>query len=268
MKQTTWLSRSLFPLAIFGCLFPLTAKAQVTADGTTSTKVNQNGNNFTIEQGDRVGDNLFHSFEQFSVPTIGSAAFNNAGDIANIFSRVTGSNISNIDGLIRANGTANLFLINPNGIIGSENARLDLGGSFFASTADSFLFEGNTEFSATNPQAPPLLEVDIPIGANFRDNPGELVNRSFAQNSAGDFVGLEVAPGKNLTLVGGNINFEAGEATAPGGRVELGGLSESGIVTINEDGSLSFPEGVAKAKVTLDGASLFANIPHPSATQM
>lgn len=84
---------STLSLATLGCLIPLTTQAQITPDGTTSTTVNQDGNDFTIEQGDRVGDNLFHSFNDFSVPTMGSAAFNNAGDIANIFSRVTGSNI-------------------------------------------------------------------------------------------------------------------------------------------------------------------------------
>ncbi len=46
--------------------------------------------------GDRIGKNLFHSFKEFSVPTLGSAAFNNAGDIGNIFSRVTGNNISKL----------------------------------------------------------------------------------------------------------------------------------------------------------------------------
>ena len=187
---------STLPLATLSCLIPLTAEAQVTADGTTSTAVNRNGDNFTIEKGDRVGDNLFHSFDEFSVPTLGSALFNNASDIANIFSRVTGSNISNIDGLIRANGAANLFLINPNGIIFGENARLNLGGSFFASTADSLLFEGNIEFSASNPTAPPLLEVNIPIGLNFRDNPGDISNKG------------NLTVEQDVTLSGGNLDLQ------------------------------------------------------------
>jgi filamentous hemagglutinin family protein len=240
---------SKLSLTIFGCLISLSVEAQVIPDGTTSTTVNQDGNNFTIEQGDRVGDHLFHSFNEFSVPTSGSAAFNNAGDIANIFSRVTGSSISNIDGLISANGAANLFLINPNGIIFGENASLNLGGSFFASTADSLLFEGDTEFSASNPQAPPLLEVSIPIGLNFRDNPGDIaVNGSL----------IEVPTGESLSLLGGNVNITGAENSgifAFGGRIELGGLTQAGEVGITTAGdvinSLSFPEAVAKGDVSL-----------------
>ena len=254
LRALTSLFCTTLPLATLGCLIPLTAKAQIAADGTTSTTVNQNGDNFTIEQGDRLGDNLFHSFNEFSVPTLGSASFNNPTDIVNIFSRITGNNISDIDGLISANGAANLFLINPNGIIFGENASLNLGGSFLASTADSLLFDENTEFSATNPQ-PPLLEVNIPIGLNFQNNPEEIVNRSMVKNSAGDSVGLEVAPGENLTLVGGDINFETGNTTAKGGNIQLGGLSAAGTVGINEDGSLNFSEDVAQADITLSNAA-------------
>ena len=100
MRQVFSYFYSILSLATFSCLCSAAAIAQVTADGTTATTVNQIGNNYTIEQGDRIGDNLFHSFEEFSVPTLGSAIFNNANDIANIFSRVTGSNISNIDGVL------------------------------------------------------------------------------------------------------------------------------------------------------------------------
>ncbi len=255
MKPSISLVSSLTFCLVGSSLQLSPASAQVTPDGTTNTTVNPDGDNFIIEQGDRIGDNLFHSFDEFSVPTMGSAAFNNANDIANIFSRVTGSNISNIDGLISANGAANLFLINPNGIIFGENARLNLGGSFFASTADSLLFDGDLEFSASNPTAPPLIEVNIPIGLGFRDNPGDIVNRSFVQNDTGDFVALEVAPGQNITLVGGDIKFDRGQATARGGNIQLGGLSAAGTVGISDDGSLSFPEDVERADITLSNAA-------------
>ncbi len=235
-------------------LFPKPATAQVTPDGTTNTTVDVNGNDFTINQGESAGSNLFHSFRDFSVSNGGSAFFDNAADIVNIFSRVTGGNISNIDGLLRANGSANLFLLNPAGIIFGAGARLDLGGSFYGSSADSILFEDG-EFSATDLDNPPLLTINAPIGLNFRDNPGDIVNQSVVQNSAGDFVGLEVLSGKNLTLVGGNINFEAGNTTARGGNIELGGLSSAGTVGINDDGSLDFPEDGPQTDITLSNAA-------------
>ena len=129
------------------------AQAQVSPDNTlpqNSAIVNQ-GDIIQINGGTEVNTNLFHSFEQFSLKEGQTAWFNNNLDIANIFSRVTGGAISDINGLIKANGNANLFLLNPNGIIFGENARLDIGGSFFATTADSLVFGDSLEFSATNP---------------------------------------------------------------------------------------------------------------------
>ena len=229
------------------------AIAQVTPDGSgIDTQVNQNGNTAEISGGQTRGSNLFHSFQDFSVPTGNEASFNNADNISNIFGRVTGGNISNIDGAIRANGSANLFLINPAGIIFGENARLDIGGSFLASTSSSILFEDG-QFSATDLTNPPLLTINAPIGLGFRDNPGEIVNRSIA-SSNDETVGLEVAPGRNLALIGGNINFERGNVTTRGGNVELGGLLSSGTVSINPDNSLSFPD-VAKADINLSNAA-------------
>jgi len=252
---------ALFPLMRIGILAfaylyatSEITNAQVTPDGTVNTQVNQTDNVSEITGGETRGNNLFHSFQEFSVRTGNEAFFNNANNISNIFSRVTGGNASTIDGLIRANGSASLFLINPAGIIFGEGARLDIGGSFYGSSADSILFEDG-EFSATDLDNPPVLTINAPIGLNLRDEPGDIVNRSIVQNSNEEFVGLAVAPGNNLAFIGGNINFEAGEATASGGNIELGGLSEAGIVSINEDGSLSFPEDVTKADITLSNAA-------------
>ncbi|WP_413201423.1 filamentous hemagglutinin N-terminal domain-containing protein, partial [Nostoc piscinale] len=119
--------------------------AQVTPDGTLSTAVS-GSNHYSITIGTRVGNNLFHSFSQFSVPSNGSAVFNNAADIQNIFSRVTGGNVSRIDGLIQAQGNANLFLLNPSGIIFGKDASLNIGGSFIATTANSIKFADGVEF--------------------------------------------------------------------------------------------------------------------------
>ena len=246
-------------LCLVGSLsIPFKTFAQVTSDGTLSTTVTSpDGSNFSIDGGNRPngGGNLFHSFQDFSVPTNGSAVFNNANDVANIISRVTGGNFSSIDGLIKANGSANLFLLNPAGILFGENARLDIGGSFFGSTADSLLFpEG--EFSAVDTQATPLLTVNIPIGLRFRDNPQRILNVSVAND-----VGLQVNPGETLGLIGGEVVLGfpglpfSGKIISPGSNVELGGLTAKGVVTIDNDFKLGFPEGVERASISFFNAA-------------
>lgn len=244
----------------FASLFATTqiTQAQINPDGTVNTQVNQNNNVSEITGGETRGSNLFHSFKDFSVDTGNEAFFNNANSISNIFSRVTGGKLSNINGLIRANGNASLFLINPAGIIFGEGASLDIGGSFYGSTADSILFPDNLEFSATDLQSKPILTINAPIGLNFRDNPGNIVN------SARD--GLTVRSQKNLALVGGNVSFDGGfitldiaDISQPGATIELGGLTEPGTVGIRENGSLDFPDNVARGNVSLANDS-FVNV--------
>ena len=240
---------------VFWTLIPGTAFAQITPDSSLGEEeksvVDTNANRDTINGGAVRNANLFHSFQEFNVGAGREAYFSNPDGIANIFSRVTGNNFSNIQGVLGVLGNANLYLINPNGILFGENARLDVNGSFFASTADSVWFDNGFEFSALNPDAPPLLTIDIPIGLRFRDNRGDIVNQSVANNGNG----LQVATGETITLVGGNVTLDGGIIFAPGGRVELGGLLAAGEIGLNEDGSLSFPERVARGDVSLTNDS-------------
>ncbi|MDJ0596898.1 MAG: filamentous hemagglutinin N-terminal domain-containing protein [Pleurocapsa sp. MO_226.B13] len=247
-------------LCTLGCLYASSTQAQVTPDGTVNTQVNQNGSIAEITGGETRGSNLFHSFQDFSVPTGNEAFFNNVDSISNILSRVTGGNISNIDGLIRANGSANLFLINPAGIVFGQNARLDIGGSFLGSTADSILFEDG-EFSAVDNLQQPILTINAPIGLGFRDNPAPIENSSTTSadfNPAPSFddnlFGLRVPDGKTFGLAGGDITADGGGIVAVGGRIELGAVGESGTLGINFENdnlSFNFPDDLARANVSL-----------------
>ena len=233
-------------LGTFVCLSTRPLLAQVSSDGTVNTQVNQNGNVAEITGGETRGGNLFHSFQDFSIQTGNEAFFDNTASISNIFSRVTGGNISNIDGLIRANGDASLFLINPAGIIFGENARLDIGGSFYGSSASSILFEDG-EFSAVNNLEQPILTVNAPIGLGFRDQPGDIVNRSVANEGKG----LQVNSGNGISLLGGDLRFDGGRVTAPGGIVNLGGLTTAGNVEIEANNRLVFSPEIALSNISL-----------------
>ncbi|MDJ0746024.1 MAG: hypothetical protein QNJ32_22050 [Xenococcaceae cyanobacterium MO_167.B27] len=129
-----------------------------------------------------------------------------------------------------------------------------MNGSFFATTADSVVFGNGFEFSAANPNQPPLLTIDIPIGLRFRDNPGAIINQSNA-----DGFGLSVNQGETISLIGGNVSVEnRGIIFAPGGRIELGGLVETGTIDIADDGSLTFPDDVARGDVSVTDSSIVA----------
>ncbi len=224
---------------------PLPALAQVVPDATlpVNSKVTSQGNFITITGGSRAGTNLFHSFQQFSVPSGGTAYFNNDLNVKNIIGRITGTSASNIDGLLRANGAANLFLINPNGIFLGRNASLNIGGSFIGTTASSLKFADGTQFSAAAPQDTALLTISVPLGLQFGPRPGEI--RSQGPGAVRDpetalllnrKAGLRVQPNQTLALVGGNLSLEGSVITTDGGRIELGSVTGSSFVNLTPIG--------------------------------
>ena len=189
------LASTIAPL--FVCL-PI--QAQIVPDTTlpVNSTVAPGCTSCTINGGTVRGTNWFHSFQGFSVPTGGVAWFNNGPTIQTILARVTGNSTSTIDGLLRTNGTASLFLLNPNGITFRANARLEIGGSFLASTASSFRFADGSEFSATAPQAPPLLTVNLAPGLQLgASRSGATVTQRGSLQAGG-----------NLTLVAARLDLQ------------------------------------------------------------
>ncbi|MCW5317376.1 filamentous hemagglutinin N-terminal domain-containing protein [Nostoc sp. KVJ3] len=247
-KVWCWQLSLISFLAITGTftLSEYCALAQIKEDQTLGSnnsivtgKLSNGQQTIQIDGGAIHGKNLFHSFEQFSVLTGNTAYFNNAVNIENIITRVTGKSISNINGTLKANGTANLFLINPNGIIFGPNASLNIGGSFVASTASSLNFADGTKFSATDPQTTTLLTVSVPIGLQFGATSETIRNQSQASpggaiNNLQAPVGLQVLSGKTLALVGGNVVLEGGDLTAKGGQIELGSVAVNSLVKMNQ----------------------------------
>jgi len=210
--------------------------------------------------------NLFHSFREFNVDAERGAYFFSPDGIANILSRVTGENPSAINGILGTFGIdgdtfvrsgANLFLINPNGIIFGPEARLDLGGSFMATTADGIQFGEAGFFSATNPDAPSQLLTVDPSAFFFNqlNPPASIINQSQVRNPTNpDFIdGLRVDDGRSLLLLGGEIQLLQGKLFASSGRVELGAVTGGTVgLTIDDNAlDLTFPVDLQLGNISL-----------------
>ncbi len=207
-----------------------------------------------IEGGALRGTNLFHSFEQFNVGEGRITYFLNPSGTENVVSRVTGGNPSQILGTLGLLDNANLFLINPNGIIFGSNATLDVAGSFVATTANAIEFGNQGIFSASAPDVPPVLTVN-PSAFFFNQTVTRpIVNRSPV---------LQVREGNSLLLLGGDVELAGGSLFAPSGRLELGAVAGRGTIGLTVEGNnlrLSFPNGVARADISLtDGARVETN---------
>ena len=191
--------------------------------------------------------NLFHSFQEFNVSEGRGAFFANPEAVSNIFSRVTGSNPSNILGTLGVNGAANLYLINPNGIVFGANSSLDVQGSFTATTGSGIRFGEQGEFNTIDPQAPQALTID-PSAYLFNQIANQDIN---SIESQGD---LRVSQGENIVLLGGDLSLK-GILVALGGTIELGSINDTGEIGISEESNLIFSDGIARGNISLSKRS-------------
>lgn len=223
-------------LLTFSAVTCLPVQAQVVPDATLGA----GKNSVTTTQGDRTditgglrrSSALFHSFDRFSIDTNRQVYFANPTGIRNIFSRVTGSSVSNIDGLLGVSGSANLFLMNPNGIIFGPNARLDVAGSFLATTANVLEFADGQRFAADGDRSVPLVEVNIPIGLQMGANaPAMLANQG------------NLTAGQDLTLTAGNLDLQ-------------GQLQAGGNLTLNATDTVRIRDTVTEPFVARSGGEM------------
>jgi len=149
-----------FAAFLLDCLVPSVGAAQhITIDGSLSAAQTLVGPNYTIGAtlGKQVGSNLFHSFGIFGLSQGENATFSGPSSVTNVIGRVTGGTASSINGAINSTiAGANLYLINPSGVVFGPNARVNVSGSFHAATADYIRMSDGAKFQATNPSGSTL----------------------------------------------------------------------------------------------------------------
>jgi filamentous hemagglutinin family protein len=245
------LSRSL--LLVFCALVslwlaavPLPARGAVTLDGTLGPAGSLRGPDYDIraDLGRQLGGNLFHSFGEFNLLAGESATFSGPDSVENIIARVTGGHESVIDGLLRSTiPGANLFFLNPAGVMFGPQASLDLQGSFHLSTADYLGLGAHGRFGALHPEASELT-ADPPAAFGFlSDNPAGISLNSSGSLEAAN--GLTVRGGQTISVVGGAIEIGASalpsadgslmatRIMAPGGRINLVSVASPGELPLD-----------------------------------
>ncbi len=234
---------------LLGYLTSAVSFADVFTDGTVGAAgaIGKVGNNFPIPHtlGTKVGGNLFHSFSEFNLTSGESGTFTGPGDVSNVLARVTGPSASSIDGTLRSTiPGANLFFINPKGVIFGPNATLEVDGSFTATTADYVKLNGGGRFDAKTPANDVLTSAPVSAFGFLSPQPA----RISATGSE-----LTAKPGAKLSFVGGDLSLtksgvKTAKLLAASGRVDLwstraiGEIPASGPTT-PLGGSITMKEG-------------------------
>jgi filamentous hemagglutinin family protein len=232
----------------------LSASAKVTLDGTLGRGGALPGPDYLIgaDLGRQHGGNLFHSFQDFNLNRSESATFSGPNSVSNIISRVTGGNPSQIDGLIRSTiPNADMYFLNPYGIMFGPNAKLDVQGGFHASTADYLRLGNGGRFDVRYPNDSLLTIAPVEAFGFLTDAPAPITT----QDSD-----LSVLAGKTLSLIGGDLHINSHSSvmvnqpsfialpnqpklSSPSGQINLISAASKGEVVSNEFGFLLSAKG-------------------------
>ena len=232
IKMNT-LTRTNSLLLIITSFLGSTALSEVILDGSMGTAGALSGPDYQITEdlGQRAGNNLFHSFGRFNLNSAENATFSGSAGIQNVISRVTGGQESFIDGSFRSTiPGANIYFLNPSGVVFGENATLDVQGSFHASTADYLKFKDGVKFESGEAIASSVLTVAAPEAFGFLDNTPASIDILGKANNINQ--ALDVADGETFSLVGGNISIVDNGLSVSDGQVNIISVGSAGEAVI------------------------------------
>jgi filamentous hemagglutinin family protein len=263
----------------------------VVTDGSVGAAMTLAGPNFSIPAslGRQVGPNLFQSFSNFQLAPGDVATFSgpNAGPaVTNIFARVTGGTLSQVNGTIQSTvPNANFYFINPAGVAFGASANLDVKGSFIVSTANVVKLADGGSFNASHPADSVLTSaapaafgfLGKPLGANGVNGQGPIDVLGETAAQGGISSQLQVPDGQSISLIGGDVIIINGILIAPSGNINIASVRGSGDVKVNpadpsaipdtsgvsglgfvglEQGTLDV-DGAPAGRIAIRGASLF-----------
>ena len=203
--------------------------AEVVTDGSLGGIASElSGPNYAItpDLGQQTGSNLFHSFSTFNLATGEQANFSAGNGIQNIIARVTGGEVSSINGTINSESTS-LWMINPAGWVFGADAKINVNGAFHVSTADSVRFEDGSHFFADT-AGQSVLTVSQPVGLSFLKPQQARITL--------DKTILELPEQSTLSILAGEVSVNDATIKAPGGQVLIGAAATAGDWVVNEQG--------------------------------
>ena len=224
----------------------------ITVDGRLGPAQTLAGPNYVVGAalGRQVGGNLFHSFGTFGLKGGETATFSGPASVGNVIGRVTGGSASSINGAIRSTiPAANLYLVNPAGVVFGPNASVDVGGSFHASSADYLRMRDGARFQAANPDAS-TLSAAPPEAFGFLSASPQPVTVNGSQ--------LAVMPRNTLGMVGGPVTISGGLLYAPSGTVRVASAAGPGEVPVNPHAGPA-PTIARSGRVQVSNASINVN---------
>ena len=244
----------LFTPLFITLTFPHPLLADIVTDGSVGPAQALSGPDVTIPEslGTVSGQNLLHSFQKFSIGENESATFTGSDTISNVISRVTGGDISTIDGkLISKVGNADFFFINPSGVVFGPHASVDVPAAFHVSTADALHFSDGTVLNCTSPD-PSTLTQAAPEAFGFLGTQRANIEIN------GSVLAFESE--SSVSITAGDIAIQpfddaSAEITATSGNVSLSatGNTQIRIPTLNES-TTTLPLTKANGMITVESS--------------